>query len=298
MKPLILNLFRDNDMLDLLTSQRDIEAAKFTLRRFPDGETYINFETSLKNRELIVLASLDKPDPKFLPLIFTAKTAKELGATRIGLCVPYLPYMRQDKRFNPGEAVTSTHFASLISDSFDWLVTVDPHFHRRENLGDIYSIASTVLHATSSVSAWISNNISKPLLIGPDSESEQWVSSIAQAIGAPYIILEKIRHSDNEVEISKPAIDGYMAHTPVLIDDIISTAQTMIETVKSLNQAGMKPTVCIGVHAIFANDGYNALLNAGVDSVVTCNAIEHETNQIDLSLLLIEGVKRHLATGF
>lgn len=296
MKPLILNLFRDNEMLELVMNQADIEEAQFIFRCFPDGETYIQFETSLKDRELIILASLDKPDPKFLPLFFIAKTAKDLGAKRVGLCTPYLPYMRQDKRFKPGEAITSTYFSSLISDAFDWLVTVDPHLHRRHNLNEIYSIENTVLHATVSITQWISKTISKPLLIGPDSESKQWVESIAHEVDAPYIILEKIRHSDNEVEISQPAIDCYMTHTPVLIDDIISTAQTMIETVKHLSRLGMKPTVCIGVHAIFANNAYQDLLNAGVESVVTCNAIAHQSNKIDLSSLLVEGIQSHLET--
>src|SRR4051812_19348748 len=40
---------------------------------------------------------------------------RELGAMRIGLLAPYLSYMRQDRRFHDGEAVTSTYFARLLS---------------------------------------------------------------------------------------------------------------------------------------------------------------------------------------
>jgi ribose-phosphate pyrophosphokinase len=58
---------------------------------------------------------LDHPNEKILPLIFAAETAKELGATEVGLIAPYLAYMRQDTRFHPGEAITSTYFAKLIS---------------------------------------------------------------------------------------------------------------------------------------------------------------------------------------
>ena len=65
-----------------------------------------------------------------LPLIFAAATARELAAAKIGLVAPYLAYMRQDRRFNPGEAVTSRQVAGLLSSAFDWLVTVDPHLHR------------------------------------------------------------------------------------------------------------------------------------------------------------------------
>jgi ribose-phosphate pyrophosphokinase len=50
------------------------------------------------------LCSLDRPDDKFLPLMFAAAKARDLGATSVGLVSPYLACMRQDRRFRPGEA--------------------------------------------------------------------------------------------------------------------------------------------------------------------------------------------------
>ena len=80
-------------------------------------------------------------------------------------------------------------------------------------------------------------------------------------------------------------MDEYKNHTPVLVDDIISTARTMIETVGHLKKAGMKAPVCIGVHAVFAGNAYQDLKKAGA-KVVTCNTIPHESNGIDLSSIL------------
>ena len=57
----------------------------------------------------------------------------------------------------------------------------------------------------------------------------------------------------------------------------------MIETVKHLLQAGMRPPVCIGIHAVFSGNAYRDLRNAGVARVVTCNTIPHASNAIDLS---------------
>src|SRR6185503_12811188 len=122
----------------------------------------------------IILCTLADPDAKFLPLIFAAATARELGAARVGLVAPYLAYMRQDRRFNPGEAVTSRYVAKLISGAFDWLVTVDPHLHRYGALGEIYTIPTRAIHAAPLMSDWIRRNVPDPLIVGPDSESEQW----------------------------------------------------------------------------------------------------------------------------
>lgn len=125
-------------------------------------------------------------------------------------------------------------------------------------------------------------------MVGPDSESEQWVSEVASKANVPFIVLQKTRKGDKDVEVSIPHLENFMEHTPVLIDDIISTARTMMETVKHLKTAKMKAPVCIGVHAVFAGNAYEELLNEGAAKIITCNTIPHPSNQIDISDLLIK----------
>ena len=69
---------------------------------------------------------------------------------------------------------------------------------------------------------------------------------------------------------------------------------TMIEAVKQLNQAQMKASICVGIHAVFADHAYQRLRDAGAGAVVTCNTIQHASNQIDLSSQLAEGIQEQL----
>lgn len=294
MKPLIIDLFEQQTLAKKIADKCGYDIAHIECRNFPDGETYLKFDDKLNGRDIVILNSLDRPDPKVLPLLFAVETARELGAKRVGLCAPYLAYMRQDKRFKEGEGITSEYFAKLVSRYVDWLVTVDPHLHRHHNLSEIYSIPNTVIHASKNISSWIAKRVENPVLIGPDSESEQWVSKVAKNANAPYIILDKMRYGDQNVEVSVPNVESYIHHTPVLIDDIISTGHTMLETVQHLKVAKMKPPICIGVHAIFTGKSYEALSNSGVERIITCNTISHPSNQIDLSSILIDGITQQL----
>ena len=159
-----------------LAQSLDAAVGQLELRAFPDGETYLRFDSDLSGRSLAIVCTLDRPNDKILPLLFAAATARELGAVNVGLVAPYLAYMRQDRRFKPGEAVTSREIAQLLSNAFDWLVTVDPHLHRYSSLSEIYRIPTRAVHAASVMAEWIKANVPKALIIGPDSESEQWVS--------------------------------------------------------------------------------------------------------------------------
>lgn len=274
-----------------LAQEAGYELGAIDIHHFPDGESLVQLETDVKGRDVILFCSLDHPDSKAMTIMFFAQTAKELGAKSVGLIAPYLGYMRQDKRFHEGEAITSNIFAAFLSQHFDSLITVDPHLHRHKTMGEIYTIPAKVVHAADAIADWIEDHVENPVLIGPDEESDQWVSDVAQRAGAAYTVLTKIRHGDKDVEVSVPDVDQYQDHTPVLVDDIISTARTMIAAAGHLKEAGMKPPVCIGVHAVFAGDGYEALQKAGAGKIVTCNTIPHETNDIDLSRLLAANLK-------
>lgn len=288
MKKIFFALPGNEDLTDILVQRENADKGNVEIRQFPDGETYIRILSSVSNKIVVLVCTLHQPDAKLLPLYFLSKTAKELGAKSVQLVAPYLSYMRQDTIFNPGEAVTSTYFAHLLSGFVDSLITIDPHLHRRSSLSEIYTIPSKVAHAANHISEWIKNNIASPLLIGPDSESEQWVSEVARNANAPYIILTKIRHGDREVEVSIPNFDTYKNHIPVLVDDIISTGRTMIETIGHLKTVGMKPAICIGVHAVFAGNAFQEIKSSGAKEIITCNTIPHESNQIDISDLLID----------
>ena len=261
-------------------------------RHFPDGESYLRFKQDLTGRAVAIVCTLNDPDRKTLPLLFAARTARELGASRVGLVAPYLGYMRQDRRFQDGEAVTSVHFAALLSEAFDWLVTVDPHLHRRGSLSEIYPIPSKVVAAAPAIAQWIRANVAKPLVVGPDSESEQWAAEVAAACGAPHAVMRKTRLGDRRVEIEAPALLQWKGRTPVLLDDIISSARTMALAATKIQQAGLEAPVCVGVHGIFSPDALAALREAGVAQVVTTNTVAHETNAIDVSALVAQAVQQ------
>ncbi|MDQ2676012.1 MAG: ribose-phosphate pyrophosphokinase [Actinomycetota bacterium] len=281
---------------DALARELGAEAARGEVRRFPDGEWYVRIDSPVVGRDVAVVCPLDQPDEKFLAASLAAGTARDLGASRVGIVAPYLAYMRQDCRFRRGEGVTSAYFARLISSTFDWLVTVDPHLHRRASLGEIYSIPTRVAHAAPLLAAWINGNVEKPLLVGPDGESEQWVSAVAEGAGAPYVVLEKTRRGDRDVEIALPSVGRYAGRTPVLVDDIVSTATTMIETVRRLRGVGMPAAVCVGVHGVFTGGAYDELVGAGAARVVTTNTVPHASNGIDVLPLVARELRALVST--
>jgi ribose-phosphate pyrophosphokinase len=286
------NLSPGHPIGEKLASNIGASIGSFDTRLFPDGESYLRILTDVTDQDVIIFCDLYQPNEKLFPLLTFAHNARELGAKRNLLVTPYLPYMRQDKRFNPGESITSAHFAKHLSFAFDGLVTVDPHLHRYPTLDCIYTLEGMVTTARQVIVEYLKTLDDPLLLIGPDSESEQWVSTIASDASLPYEILLKERSGDYDVEVSTPHLSHWTNHRPVLVDDIISSGRTMLKTLEHLESADMPKALIIGVHGIFAGDAYKLLAKKA--EVITCNSIAHSSNKLDLTYTLAEKINHYL----
>jgi ribose-phosphate pyrophosphokinase len=294
-RPLFLPLPGNEVFADRLAAAVSAECGLLSMRDFPDGESYVRVDTDPAGRDVMLVATLRHPNDETLPLIFLADAVRELGAKRLGLIAPYLAYMRQDTRFRDGEAVTSRSFARLISRAVDSLLTVDPHLHRVRRLRDLYSIPATAIHVAAELGHWIAANVTSPLIIGPDQESRQWVQGIASAACAPSIVLTKTRRGAADVLESTIGAAEHRSCTPVLVDDIIATGQTMVTAIQHLREQGRAAPECVGVHAVFADGAYAALKAAGAARVVTTNTISHPSNCIDVTPAVARELLRQMA---
>ncbi len=292
MKPILFYHPENKEIGKGLAQQLGWTEGHIDTRTFPDGETYLRLATPVIGAQIYLLCSLNNPDLKTNFILFFTKTAKELGANSVHLIAPYLGYMRQDKRFQDGEAVTSRIFAALLSSAVDSIITIDPHLHRHHDMNEIYTIPATVLHASNLLAQWVVKHINHPLLIGPDAESEQWVSALARTIRAPYQCLSKIRHGDRDVSISIPDPSLFFGRTPILVDDMVSTAKTMIEAIKHIRKVTTEPIFCMCIHPLFSGNAVQELQTAGASQIISCNTVPHSSNVMDIVPLLAEHIKK------
>jgi ribose-phosphate pyrophosphokinase len=285
---LILPMAGNEAMAERIARAAGAAVGALETRRFPDEESYVRLICDPGGARVDIVCTLARPDAQILPLIFAADAARAHGAVSVNLIAPYLAYMRQDTRFMPGEAVTAASFARLVSQHFDSLLTVDPHLHRISALGDIYAIPARALHAAPLLGTWIKAHVAHPIVLGPDAESAQWAAVVAASAEAPHLVLNKQRLGDRRVVITAPDLSELKHQTPVLIDDIASSASTMIEAARLLASRGHPRPHCLIVHALFAPGAYEAL-GSLCASIVSTDSVAHASNQIGLATLLAHG---------
>ena len=273
-----------------LADRLDIPLAEVSLHHFPDSESFIRLPPLLPEH-VIVCRSLNQPNDKLIELLLCATTARELGAKRLTLVAPYLCYMRQDFANQPGVAVSQRIIGKMLATLFDDVLTVDPHLHRIALLDQAIPIKNAIsLTAADEIGRFLKQKLEYALLLGPDSESEQWVANIANKIGFDYCIAHKERRGDKQIEMTLP--DHNFLNKPiVIIDDMASTGRTLGKAARLLQAACAGDIYVVVTHALFCEDAETHILQAGIKTIWSTDSIEHPTSCIKLDALLANAIK-------
>lgn len=274
---------------------RFAEAAGFSSaavdrHRFPDGELKLRLPGSLPAK-VIVYRSLVNPNEKLIELLFVAQTARQLGASDLTLIAPYLAYMRQDIAFHEGEVVSQKIIGRFLAQVFDGLVTIDPHLHRVATLEEASPVKRAItLSGAPLLGDYIAQKIPDAFLLGPDSESAQWIASAAKKHGFDHAACEKIRRGDKDVQVQLPAVD-LKDRRVVILDDVASSGRTLAKATHAALAAGASSVDVAVTHALFADDALQVIRQAGVRYIWSTDCIAHESNVVSIAAILAEALR-------
>jgi len=272
-----------------------VNYADIELHRFPDGESLVRLPDRVP-RHVVLCQTLVDANRRLIELLLAMATARRLGATQLTLVAPYLCYMRQDKAFRAGEAISQQIIGKLLARYIDALVTVDPHLHRVSQLDDAVPVARALATSAAPLMAeWLRARGGDPLIVGPDEESMQWVRRIASAGGYDYSVARKERHGDRDVSITLPDL-SFSGREIVLVDDVASTGHTLAEAARQLIASGADSIAVLVSHALFADGALDQLKSVGIDEIISTDSIPHPSNTLNLDRLLAEALDQAWAS--
>lgn len=268
--------------------------ARFPMvERFPDGEIHI-VAPAVEGTVVYVQTMHPYPNEMLTEMEFAVDLLKEQGAERVIAVVPYLAYTRQDTRHVDGEAVAvRTMLRLLEAAGVNDILSVDIHLHRL-GLEDLSAMTSIKLHEVSAVDALAKEAgrfLNKPVVVGPDSESERWAKRAADLLGSNYDVLEKRRISPKEIEIRPKTMD-VKGRDVLIIDDIVSTGDTIKKVIESLRAGGANKIAAAFTHGVLSGeDAAAGLYRAGADYLVSANTINNEFSRVDVGPIIAGKLK-------
>ncbi|RLG70856.1 MAG: ribose-phosphate diphosphokinase [Methanobacteriota archaeon] len=260
-------------------------------KRFPDGETYFRFLDDIRGEHVVVIQSTGPPqDNNLLALLLLVHTARDLGAERVTLVVPYLAYARQDQRFRSGEPVSAKYVAEMIGRSgVSRVYTFEIH---KEHILDCFGVPAFSLSTLPVIHKFLSGlDMGDLFVVAPDRGAERLAQGLSQLLGTEYGWIEKFRDRESgEITISKHNLDVENKNV-IVIDDMISTGGTIAKAARYLLESGAKKVLAICTHLLLVGDAEKRLREAGVEEIIGTNTIPSKFAKISVAPLLAEAIK-------
>ncbi|MCB5425077.1 ribose-phosphate diphosphokinase [Altererythrobacter sp. CC-YST694] len=272
-----------------LAQELGIALREVSVHHFPDGESLVRVDPW--EGTALLYRSLDDPNARLVELLLAASALRENGARRVMLIAPYLAYMRQDIAFHPGEAVSQRVIAGLLAHWFDGVLTVDPHLHRIATLAEVMPGTDAVCITAAPLLSAALVRAAGAVLVGPDSESRQWVTAIAAPLGLDVLVGEKIRSGDRQVAIRIPGIERVRGRPAVLVDDVVSSGQTLIEAAQLLRQAGATRIEALATHCLARQVDLARMEEAGIAELRFTDSVGRSGGTIPLAPLIAEAIR-------
>ncbi len=258
---------------------------------FPDSESLVTARNP--GEVAVIYRPLHQPNTKLIEVVLAASALRDQGARVVILVAPYLPYMRQDAAFAPGQAVSQRVVGAVLAEWFDGFVTVAPHLHRTRDLGTVFPRRPAMALTPVDTLAALIKRTPDPniVLLGPDIESEPLVQAVAAAVGARFGTASKARRGDTDVDLLLPPTLALKGRRVILVDDMISTGQTLIGCAREALLAGAASVEALACHALFGEDVARQMAAAGIHRVRSCDGVPHPTNAAALGPQLAIAVR-------
>jgi ribose-phosphate pyrophosphokinase len=250
-------------------SQRPLELKTLT---FPGGEIHASVEAGVDGvDDVLVRAHLSDSAEVMTLLMVTDAVRQAYPGRPIVLDMPYVPYARQDRVANPGEAHSVKVFCQLINAQNYALVGIqDPHSDVVTALLDRVQIQDPLPALREVVGQIFLIARQQPTMVAPDAGARKRVLKLAKETGCDVVYADKVRDTRTG-HITGTEIQSELPGGPLLVvDDICDGGRTFIELAAAIREQNyMHPIYLYVTHGIFSK-GLDPLLEC-YDRVFTRN---------------------------
>ena len=257
---------------------------EMTCARFPDGEVKVHIHEDVRGGDAFVVQPTTSND-FLMELLVIADALRRASAHRITAVVPYFGYARQDRKHEGRVPITAKLVANLMMTAgINRLLTVDLHAQQIQGFFDCPVDHLTALPVQ--LAYLKSLKLVDPVVVSPDTGSIKLADRVARKLGAKLAIIDKRRTGDSKTEVAN-VIGEIGARDAIVIDDMITTAGSITNAIKTARQFGAKRVIPLVTHGVLCGEAFERLSEAKLDELVVTDTIPLKRRYAELPIRVL-----------
>jgi ribose-phosphate pyrophosphokinase len=273
-----------------------IEPGHAQVKRFSDGEIWVEIEENVRGKDVFVLQSICYPaNENLMELLIMMDALKRASPRRITAVIPYYGYARQDRKSKPRTPISAKLVADLLTTAgANRILTIDLH---SDQIQGFFNIPVDNLSALLVFMKYIKENIKDDLIIvSPDVGGVKRVNEYAERLNKQIAIVVKRRPAPNVSE-AMYVVGDVKGKTAIIIDDIVDTAGTIKQAVQALLENGAKEVYAFCTHPVLSGNAYKNIEFSNIKELIVTDTIpllkmSPKIKVISVAELLAEAIKR------
>src|ERR1700678_480504 len=242
------------------------------LTRFADGEAYVQIQENVRGCDVFVMQPTCRPvDEHLMELLLMIDAFKRASARRITAVIPYFGYARQDRKDKPRVPISAKLVADLLTTvGAHRAVIVDLHTPQLQGFFNIpvdHLFASPVL-----VDHFRKLSLPNLTVVSPDAGGVERARFFAKKVESALAIVHKRRVERNVAEVMH-VIGDVKGRTCLIIDDLVDTAGTVVESAAALVENGASEVYACASHAVLSGPAVENIRQSVIKQVVVTNTI-------------------------
>jgi ribose-phosphate pyrophosphokinase len=239
---------------------------------FSDGEFYCQILENVRGKDVFLIQPTCSPvNDNLVELLIMIDAFKRASAARITAVIPYYGYGRQDRKDKPRVPISSKLVADLLTAAgTSRILSVDLHAGQIQGF---FNIPVDHLYAAPVLIEYLKDlKIPDLTIVSPDAGGVERARAFAKRLEADLAIVDKRRVVANEAEVMN-VIGQVAGRNIVIVDDMIDTAGTLVNTVQALKRKKAKRVVACATHGVLSGPALQRLRSAPLDEIVLSNTI-------------------------
>lgn len=278
------------DLANRLAAELKARLVPVFFKKFPDGESYLRIEGDVQNEDVVIIQTTSPPqNERLMQLFFLASAAKDQGAQRIRVVVPYLAYSRQDKIFLPGEAFSAKTVVDIIrSCGVAQIITVNAH---NPTALDTFSIPIKDLSAISLLAKYFRDqDFEGAVSLSMGKKGLATAEEAATVLKGTYDYIPTRRdRNTGKVSIEEKPL-GVKDEVVIFFDDIISSGGTMIKAVAYAKNQGAAKVYAACVHPLLIANAKERIMQSGADAVVGTDSVPSTVSVVSVAPIIAKAL--------
>jgi ribose-phosphate pyrophosphokinase len=253
-------------------SYMGIDLGVIQVRRFSDGEIFVEIGENVRGKDVFVLQSTCSPvNDNLMELLIIMDALRRSSARRTTAVMPYYGYARQDRKVAPRVPITAKLVADIITAAgARRVLTMDLHAGQIQGF---FNIPVDNLFAAPLLLNYIKEHFQDNLVIvSPDVGGVERARAFAKRLNAQIAIIDKRRDRPNSSEVMH-IVGNVKGCTAVLLDDMVDTAGTLAKAAIALAEEGAKKIHACATHAVLSGSALDSILKSPMDQLVVTDTI-------------------------